>query len=371
MTISNAGLNPLDQTKQIKEVKKSRHTRLNIGAWRDGGFGDAFFSYAVLKAIKRKFPESTIEFLTPQGTFSEVFKHQDFCIHRQSTYREIYQIQRSCLNVFDIFYCLRPSTFSVINWKKIKHTDYFNQLKNSATNQKNFFGDYWEVNPEKAAGGKVWGNGAIQAIDGFNHIHCLDSNFDDAKESIENSRAFKEFENSKVFQELKNQKFVTFHQWGFVGHGTWTTKFWPYEKWQELAKKIKKELGIRIIQIGGKNEIAMNGEIENFLDKNNFLESCRLIQEAQIHVDVEGSLIHAAALLNEPAIALTGPTGKYWRHEEKECVDYIFSKPRCEIQPCEFSHGGSWNWGCPLSNHICMNEISVEQVFEKILERLK
>jgi len=321
------------------------------------GFGDSFYAYAVLKAIKEAYPNSRLEFISPHDTFRQVFQPVNFFDFQNKSYRDIHWINASPLQNYDIWFCLRPMTYSAANPRLYTHEVYSVSLKR----QIELHGEEFISNPKEGER-RMMGGGHLPAIDVYNHCLNLNADFYDAREVIASHSSYKDYENPF------GGDYITFHQWGYTKNG-YNTKFWPYEYWRELADKIRSEYGIRIIQLGAPNEIAMNGRIENRLGQTNFFNSCKIVENASLHIDIEGSMVHAAALMKAPTLCLSGPSMEYWRHEDSPDVDYLVNEGSCHLMPCEANTHG-WHWGCPLGHHKCMNELSVERVFEEAKRKM-
>jgi len=330
---------------------------LKIGAWRDGGFGDSFYTYVVLKAIKKAYPNSNIDFISPHNTFKQVFCNTNFFNFINKNYQDIHRLNDKPLEQYDIWYCLRPMNYSVAKSQLYEHEIYSVSLQR----QIEIHGEEFTINP-RIAEHKMYGGGRLPAIEVFNHTFNLDANFYDAEEVITNHPDYQEYQNP-----FKGE-YITFHQWGYTRNGH-NAKFWPYEYWRELGSLLIKEYGIRIIQIGAPNEIPMGDKIENQLGKTNFFNSCKIIKESKLHIDIEGSLVHVAAMSNIPTICLAGPSMEYWRHNDCASIQYIINNGACHLMPCEANTEG-WHKRCCLEHHKCMNELSVDKVFEEIKKYL-
>lgn len=338
------------------EYKKSDPV-IKIGAWRDGGFGDAFYAYSVLKSIQRVYPNSKIELLSPSKNFYQIF-HNSIVDFSSKNYSDIHRITDNPLIYYDIWFCLRPMTYSISRPQMLLNEKY----RKSIENQVKLHGEIFLKNP-RVAENKMYGAGKLPAIDVFNYCLNLDADFYDAIPVISNNKGYINYNNP-----FKGD-YITFHQWAYTSIG-FNSKFWPYENWERLANMIKKEYGIRIIQIGGAGEKPMGGPIENKLGNGNVFNSCKIIKDSKLHIDIEGSLIHCCALLNTKAISLTGPSMAYWRHYDNKNITYITSDNECKLMPCEENTDG-WHRSCILKHHKCMSAISVDMVFDKVKDILK
>lgn len=349
-----------------KEERQTPHPHLAIQpsvkiiAWRDGGHGDVFFAYATLKAIKRKFPNSSIRFLFPHGNF-EILRNHNICQSvEHMSYQQIYQIMHSWNDHCDVFFNLRPRTFSLYDKDKFIGTNLEEHIKISTQRQLDAFGNDFLIRPIQSAEERIYGRGQIPACKVYSHLHNLDVNFQDSSELITKHHDYKNF-------IVPDFKYITIHQHAYTGGTGWNTKFWTSEHWQELAKMLKQEFGVPVVQIGAGNETFLGGnDIDNWLGKSSFFGNCKLIQNSLIHIDIEGSLVHSAVLLGSKCVALRGASMLYWTHPDATNIRYVSAAPSCcELMPCEVQKRDWW-LHCHQQHHNCMNQLLPEQVFEAV-----
>jgi len=148
-----------------------------------------------------------------------------------------------------------------------------------------------------------------------------------------------------------------------------TAKQWFPERFAELADQICKSYPARIIIFGGPGDIDLGRRIESMVNypvinlsaKTSLGEAIGLIQACQLFITNDSGLMHIAAALNTPLIALfgstnpitTGPLGKH----------SIVVREPVSCSPC-------LKVSCPLERHICMERISVENVFYQVKRML-
>lgn len=338
--------------KEIHTEYQEADSAIKIGAWRDGGFGDAFYAYSVLKAIKEAYPVSEIEFISPHDTFRQVFHNPGFFGFSNKGYGEIHWINANPLQDYDMWFCLRPMTYSAARPQLYSNKIYSVSLERQIA----LHGDAFLTNPREGEH-RMYGGGRLPAIDVYNHCLNLDADFYDSIDVIRNHPDYKSYDNP-----FKGD-YITMHQWGYTKND-YNTKFWQYEYWRELAERIQSEYGLRIIQLGAPGEIPMDGVIENRLGQTNFFNSCRIIEDAKLHIDIEGSMVHAAALVKAKTLCLAGPSMEYWRHLDSPDITYLVNEGSCPLMPCEANTHG-WHWRCCLEHHNCMNGLSSDRVFEE------
>lgn len=332
-----------------------------IGAWRDGGIGDSIAAYCVLMAIKKAYPTSIIEFLSPHQSFLEIVSRVPGCSARRVSYRDIFKLEHSWKKDYDAWFSLRPRTYSVYSENILQYSGIADIASVSMKRQNDFYGVDMsaEQNSRDIAESKLYGSGDIEFMKVYNYIHNLGGSFSDAKDALLSLMPRCNIE--------PNKPYITFHQWAFTGRGTFNSKFWPVSYWQELARLVKSELQMDVYQVGNGNEHHLGGQIINILGKTSFYESLSFISNACLHVDIEGSLIHACAALGLPAISLVGPSMKYWRHQDSS-IKYLVADPEiCDIMECEKLECG-WHYHCRKKNGyaLCMEAITPDMVFDEI-----
>ena len=149
----------------------------------------------------------------------------------------------------------------------------------------------------------------------------------------------------------------------------WKTKFWLTEKWVELADRLAEEAGVKVV-FGG------SGADRQYLDtitrsmrtvpvvaagELSLSESGALLNRSSVYAGLDSGPMHMAAMAGVPVVALFGPT-----HPER-------------VGPYGEGHAvitaeGLDCLGCrkrECSTMTCMHDISVDQVYSAVCERLE
>lgn len=126
-------------------------------------------------------------------------------------------------------------------------------------------------------------------------------------------------------------------------------KRWPYFK--ELAEKV----GAPVVLLGSANDREAAADIpgNNLVGKTTLDEAIRLIAGAAVVVSNDSGLMHVAAALGRPQVALFGSSSP--EHTPPASAKARVLWLHLECSPC-FARE------CPLGHFRCMKEISVEQV---------
>jgi ADP-heptose:LPS heptosyltransferase len=166
----------------------------------------------------------------------------------------------------------------------------------------------------------------------------------------------------------------------FPGAG-WPGRQWPAEKFQKIALRVQQETGWIGIIAGSYKEKSLAQKIycegacvlEDWTGQTDLLKLIELIKHSNLVITNETSAAHIAAAVNIPVIVIVGG-GHYGRffpyqteNEKQEYLPILVSLP----MPCF-----NCNWNCcyPLMPRCpvpCIENISVELVWEKILELIK
>lgn len=147
-------------------------------------------------------------------------------------------------------------------------------------------------------------------------------------------------------------------------------KEWTIQRWIELSQLLSKN-GFFVVIIGGekekdklsKMEIPDLKNREILVGDTSIAESLSIVSQSSITVGADTGLMHCAAALGIPTLTLFGGTdANVWKPYSKQ--SYTISG-RVSCSPC---YGKSHAISC--SERRCMNSISVNMVFEKLVQIL-
>jgi heptosyltransferase III len=165
--------------------------------------------------------------------------------------------------------------------------------------------------------------------------------------------------------------YVVFHPWasGFKSE----LREWPIDRWAAVAKEVHKR-GYHVVVTGSRDDAAraqaltdaLNApsQIFNFAGQVSLRGTASLLLNAAAVVSVNTGVMHMAALLNRPTLALHGPTNpRRWGPLGSSAIVI----------------GPDWNCGCgylnlgfeyPTSPPDCMSRISIDDVLDKLATTL-
>jgi heptosyltransferase II len=147
-------------------------------------------------------------------------------------------------------------------------------------------------------------------------------------------------------------------------------KRWPTSHFAKLANQLFNH-NWQVWLMGGPAEQDLAGEIQASSNQtcidwtripHHLHDAIDLINEASVVVANDSGLMHMAAAVNRPLIAMYGSTPKTFAPPlSNQAISMMLNLP---CQPC-------FKKTCPLQHHHCLTQISAEQVFEKIIELSK
>lgn len=144
-----------------------------------------------------------------------------------------------------------------------------------------------------------------------------------------------------------------------VGLHPWTSdpvKQWPPENFIELAKKLLLKEGVKVVIIGGKEELSRAGDFSAITDKNlvNFVGKTSLNQ--------------LAALLKRCSLLISGDSGPV--HLASAAGIKVLAIFRNDMPGKSAKRWGPWGSGHIVIEKSFLSQITVEEIFSKAREVL-
>ena len=148
----------------------------------------------------------------------------------------------------------------------------------------------------------------------------------------------------------------------------WMSKNWPPKHIVELCDRFAKELNMRVVLTGTKEDIDYIDKIKDLTTskpivaagKTTLMELANLINRCNVYITPDSAPMHIASAMGTPFIALFGPTDPL-RHIAPS-GNYIVIKKDMKCSPC-------YSPNC-LKGFKCMKNITVEEVFGVTKEML-
>jgi len=144
-----------------------------------------------------------------------------------------------------------------------------------------------------------------------------------------------------------------------------SAKRWFPERYAQLCLKIQSLYpDISVLVFGGPGEEKLGEKIceivgnccVNFCGKTTLRQAAALIEKCSLFITNDSGLMHIAAGLDIPQIAIFGPTNHTTTSPASLNSHMVRAPVPCS--PCMKQE-------CPLKYHDCMKAVSVEMVFEK------
>jgi heptosyltransferase-2 len=161
---------------------------------------------------------------------------------------------------------------------------------------------------------------------------------------------------------------------GIAPGSVWNTKRWLPERFGKVAEALIEKLGAKVIFIGGKEdeklclEIASNMKSKPLIaaGKTSPLQSASLISRCKVILSNDTAPMHIAVARRVPVVAIFGSTIPEFGFAPTGKNDLVIQK-EIYCRPCGI-HGRK---KCPEKHFRCMKEITTDEVFEAVSQKLE
>ncbi|MEJ2049933.1 MAG: lipopolysaccharide heptosyltransferase II [Calditrichota bacterium] len=153
------------------------------------------------------------------------------------------------------------------------------------------------------------------------------------------------------------------------------TKRWPAKYFARLVLEIHRKYNLPTLFVGSEDDVSVVEEIlsevpgnvgHSLAGKLSILQTADLVRRAKLAVSNDSGLMHVAAALQKPLIAIFGSTVEELGFYPNSINARVLENSGLYCRPC--SHIGRDS--CPEKHFRCMREISPDQVMEKIKDIL-
>ena len=141
------------------------------------------------------------------------------------------------------------------------------------------------------------------------------------------------------------------------------------DRFAELADRIAKELGYSIMLTWGPGEEFKVQQISTHMQQQNWiapptsiLESIALYKRMALLVSCDSGPLHLGAAVGIPTVSIFGPTDPV-----RNGAYSINHASVYKVLSCSFC----WKKTCPLGTKECMNQVTVDEVFETVKQQTK
>ncbi len=165
-----------------------------------------------------------------------------------------------------------------------------------------------------------------------------------------------EEDKKKAEEIIKDNNFIAIHTTTGV-----PTKDWDIKKFQELVDINDKDLK-NIIQVGGSQDKKLQG-VQDYCAKLSITQLAAVLEKCKCYIGLDSGVSYIADSMNAPVICLLGSTYAEPKTSGpiSDKVHWIIADSPCK-QRCHSN--------C-VYNKPCINNITVEKVYNKIKEILK
>jgi len=146
---------------------------------------------------------------------------------------------------------------------------------------------------------------------------------------------------------------------------------WAPEKFAQLARKLKEELGAIVLLFGGPDDVSANETIMQLagdavieVRTKSIMESIAIMKHVDVFVSNDSALMHIAGGLGLKTVAIFGPTNETYVHPWK--TDYQIIHTGIECRPCfRYSTRPLMCFrNDPAEHYLCVRAIEVDTVFQ-------
>lgn len=146
----------------------------------------------------------------------------------------------------------------------------------------------------------------------------------------------------------------------------WPTKRWPAEKWAALIRRIRVDLDLVPVVVGGPDErgtieriVQLDcGPLVDLVGRTDLKTLCAVLQEAQATVTNDTGPMHLASAAGCPVVAIFGPTSV--RRTGPYGAGHVLLEGRAECAPC-FQR--QCRWADSKQEMQCLLNIGVDEAF--------
>lgn len=312
---------------------------------RLSSLGDVLLCAPAIRALKRRFPQSRIDLLvaTPYREAAEMLPGVDQVIEfdKKSGWRGLFRLRRSLSRRYDVIVDLQNSWRSALlrqlcfpmMWVKAER--YRIRRWILIRFKRNLYGSVKPV-----------ADRYVEALDVLGA-----SGDDDALRLI-----------TPIVEATQETRSVV-----LCPGSRHMTKQWPLERWRELRDKLESE-GWSVTVCGSREEASL---VETVAGGSNRLIGASLhdvavkMRQSNLVVTHDSGLMHLAAGLDVPLIAIFGPT--------VEQFGFFPYRAKCKVLEHELSCRPCTAFGgdrCPKGHHDCMLRTGIYDVTRSIMELL-
>ena len=141
------------------------------------------------------------------------------------------------------------------------------------------------------------------------------------------------------------------------------TKTWYLGYWSQLIKEIKKQYGIKVIQLGAATANKIDGVDHCLINKTTLSEAFDILAGSELHIDGDSGLVHAATRMEVPCVVMWGPTPhEFYGYPQNANITSSVCRGGC------YGVADNWMDKCPIGFKTpkCMDEIKPWMIMDEI-----
>lgn len=312
---------------------------------RLGAIGDVVHTTNAFRAIKKKYPDTEIHYMTTKT--QACFLENDEDIHKvwvveknDFKFGKVFNLARSVkLEKFDFVLNMQPNF-------KTRFMSFLAGIKKQAIYKKSF------------------------------KMHAVDNFYQVAKKyykDIELPEKMRLFLSNEAKQYAKNElqscahPIVAFNAGGIISPRQGRT--YPVEKWLQLGEKINEKFGGTVILTGTRDDyeflkpLQSLPNVKSYIGKTTLEQNAAIIGQCDLMISGDSGPLHIATALDVPSVGLYGSmpierTGTYG----KNCISIKsdLSCVPCNRRKCKYLKGTSQIYT------PCMDQISVDSIIDEV-----
>lgn len=333
----------------------------NILIIRFSSLGDVLLTTPVVETLKMFYPESRISYIT-KAKYAPLFKNNiaidELILLEDSGNRGLIKLLRKIKDrKFDLVIDLHKNMRSFIISSFLKYLEYYSVNKRTLERRalvwlkKNYIPQGYHIVKAylETLRTIVNVNGVLKP-----RIHFSDNELMQAQEYIKN--------------RIHSQEIVA-----FAPGARWKTKQWKEEYFAVLGDVIQKCSKSTVLLFGDENDRITSEKICSLMKNQpvnltgilSIRETAAFLKLSKVLITNDSGLMHLAVATGTPVISIFGPTVPEFGFYPLGDKDVVL-QAQLNCRPCTL-HGGNY---CPEGHHKCMKNITVEMVWEKVLEHI-
>jgi ADP-heptose:LPS heptosyltransferase len=341
----------------------------DILVYRIGSIGDTVVALPSLWAIRKSFPNAKITYLTNKD------KASGTVIAAELLPREIYDELIAYSSYFEMIKSLISKRYDALFYLMNRNRDkarlrrdrlFFGLIAREIYGMKHLEKKMLPVKPEHP----------LREVES-EYEYLLDCIYSEELPLLPRNNFFpdlslKEHEKAKVIEWLSENC----HDWekktfiGLMASSAWRSKNWKEEKFIEVTRKLVKLKNVFPLVFGGKKDIVQAERIVSKIGTGLVVAGClgtrgdaALLQKCKLYIGTDTGTMHLAAAVGVKCVAIFSGIDYLGRWVPFYSGHKIIRK-RVECEGCFCVE-------CPLEYQKCLEDISVDEVYQACIEVLE